>query len=322
MPNTRNPRRGSLQYWPRKRSKRVYARVRSWSVLKEIKPLGFAGYKVGMSHIVLQDTRKASTTKGMDIAMPVTLIECPPIKVYAARFYKHTAYGSSIVSDILADSVDKEMERKHNVPKKKEQKEMPKGFDFVHLIVYTQPKLTGIGKKKPEMFEIALSGDKDEQLHYAQSKLGKEITIKEVFKEGQQVDMHGVTKGKGFQGPVKRFGVTLRSHKSEKSRRFPGSLGGWKAQGHIMWRVAKAGKMGYHPRTEYNKWIVKIADGKENNQKGGFMHYGVMKNDFVMVKGSVSGPQKRIVRFNAPMRSSKKYPDTVPALKYVDIQKE
>ena len=49
--------------------------------------------------------------------------------------------------------------------------------------------------------------------------IGKEIIIDEVFKEGAFLDVHGVTKGKGFQGPVKRHGIMLRHHKSEKSRR-------------------------------------------------------------------------------------------------------
>jgi len=44
------------------------------------------------------------------------------------------------------------------------------------------------------------------------------------------VDSKTFTKGKGFQGPVKRFGISLRSHKSEKVIRGPGSLGPWKGQ--------------------------------------------------------------------------------------------
>ncbi|MBW2999343.1 50S ribosomal protein L3, partial [Candidatus Woesearchaeota archaeon] len=75
------PRSGSMQYWPRKRAKRAYARVRSWAAGKEPKLLGFAGYKAGMSHISFTDPRKSSTTKGMEITWPVTIIECPPVKV-------------------------------------------------------------------------------------------------------------------------------------------------------------------------------------------------------------------------------------------------
>ena len=55
MPKTRNPRHGSMQYWPRKRAKRSFPRIRSWGASKENKPLGFAGYKVGMTHVMIVD---------------------------------------------------------------------------------------------------------------------------------------------------------------------------------------------------------------------------------------------------------------------------
>jgi large subunit ribosomal protein L3 len=79
MGNIRFPRAGSLQYWPRKRSRRVHARVRSWQTVKDAKPLAFAGYKVGMTHIIYTDNKANSMTKGSDISMPVTIIECPSI---------------------------------------------------------------------------------------------------------------------------------------------------------------------------------------------------------------------------------------------------
>ena len=78
MPNKRSPRKGSMQFWPRKKAKRAYARVNSFAQEKEPKLLGFAGYKAGMSHLLVEDNRKTSTTKGEDIFCPVTIIECPP----------------------------------------------------------------------------------------------------------------------------------------------------------------------------------------------------------------------------------------------------
>jgi len=318
MPQKRTPRRGSLQFWPRRRSKRVFARVRSWPVSKEPKLLGFAGYKVGMTHLIINDNRKTSTTKNMDIFCPVTIIECPPIKTASIRFYKNTTSGLKLVSEMLAENLDKELERAIIMPKKGKGKET-EDFDLVHIVVYTQPKLTGIGKKKPEMFEIAIGGNKDEQLAYAKNKLGKEIIIDDVFKEGQQLDVHAVTKAKGVQGPVKRFGISLKSHKSEKGRRTPGSLGGWKAQGHIMWRQAKAGKMGYHVRTEYNKWLLKIGKANDINKNGGFEHYGIIKNSYILVKGSIIGTKKRLIRINDPMRPNKKIPQEPPATQYINL---
>ena len=252
MPNIRNPRSGSMQFWPRKRSKRVYARVKSWAKVKDAKLLGFAGYKVGMTHAIIIDNKQKSITKGQEISCPITVIECPPLKSASIRFYKKTIDGLKVVSEIFAENLDKELKRKIIMPKSVKKKiEDIKEYDDITLLVYTQPKLTGIGRKKPEIFEIGLGGNKEDKLKFAQEKLGKEIPITEVFEPGQQMDIHAVTTGKGFQGPVKRFGISLRQKKSEKSVRNPGSLGGWSAQGHVMYRVAHAGKMGYHKRTDY-----------------------------------------------------------------------
>ncbi len=323
MPQKRKPRSGSLQYWPRKRAKRVFARVRTWPKAKEAKPLGFAGYKVGMTHLIINDNRKTSTTKGMDIFCPVTIIECPPLKTLSLRFYKNTINGLKLVSEILAENVDKNLSRAVTLSKKKDSKEkkFPSEFNEVRLLVHTQPNLTGIGKKKPEVFEIAIGGSKEEQLNYAKSKLGKEMNVAEVFKEGQQLDVHAVSKGKGVQGPIKRFGISLKSHKTEKSRRTPGSLGGWIAQGHVMWRQAKAGKMGYHVRTDHNKWLLKIGNAAELNKKGGFDKYGVINNPYILVKGSITGTKKRLIRLNESIKPNKIRPSEAPIIQYTNLTK-
>ena len=65
-----------------------------------------------------------------------------------------------------------------------------------------------------------------------------------------------------------------------------------------MWTVAMAGQMGYHKRTEFNKKILKIGDVSEVdavNPDGGFVKYGLVKNGYFMVKGSVPGPSKRLI---------------------------
>ena len=314
MPKIKNPHHGSLAYWPRRRAKREYARVHSWAKVKEPKLLGFAGYKVGMTHAIISDNRAYSQTKGEDVFCPVTVLECPPLKIASINFYKKTPYGSKLSSAVFSDKLDKELERKMIMPKK-----IKKRADDITLSAYTQPKLTGI-KKKPELFEIAIGGSKEEKLNYAKDKLGKEIEIKDVFQEGQQLDTHAITKGKGFQGPVRRFGIGLRAHKSEKARRNPGSLGSWNAQQHIMWRVAHAAKTGYSTRTEYNKLLLKIVKPEETNPKSGFMHYGVVKNQCVFIKGSVAGPAKRLIRFNYSTRPNKGLPKEAPSIKYVNLK--
>ncbi len=307
-----------MQFWPRVRAKRAHARVRTWPQVGQ-GISGFAGYKVGMTHLKITDNRSTSKTKGEDIFCPATIIECPPLKVAAIRFYKNSTYGSQPLSQILHSKLDKELAHNISLPKKEAKKiEDIKEYDDITLLVYTQPKKTGIGKKKPELFEIGIAGKLDEKLSYAQEKLGKEIGIEEVFKEGEQIDIHAVTTGKGFQGPVKRFGISLTSHKAEKARRNPGSLGGWKSQGHVMYRIAHAGQTGYHQRTEYNKHLLKIGtDSKEVEQKGGFLHYGIIKNSYIVVRGSVAGPKKRLIKFSHAVRPKKSIPKEAPAITYI-----
>jgi len=315
MPTIRKPRSGSLGVWPRVRARRSYARVHAWAVSKDAKPLGFAGYKVGMTHIGIIDGRPTSTTKGDLLATPATIIECPPLKAFSVCFYKKSGPKWLKVGQKLSANLDKDLGRKIILPKKKEQK-TPEVFDDVRVLVHTQPRLLRI-KKKPDVFELALGGSKDEKLKYANEILGKEIKMSDVFQEGNQVDIHGITKGKGFQGPVKRFGVKIRGRKSEKTKRGPGNLGPW--TGNRSWTVAHAGQMGYHQRTDYNKWIIKMSsDPKEINRKGGLKHYGEVRGDFLLLKGSVAGARKRMVRFNHAIRPTTKIPGKAPTISYIN----
>lgn len=322
MPKSKSPRHGSLQFWPRKRSKRTAARVRSWADVKDCTMLGFAGYKVGMTHLLITDNRKTTKTKGTSISIPVTVIECPPVKVASVRFYKKHGAGITLVGEVFAGNLDKELGKRIKIPKSKKKIEEFKAEELedITILTYTQPKLTGIGKKKPELLEMGLGGDVTAKIDFAKNFLGKEIHVSDVFKEGQQLDLHGISRGKGFQGPVKRFGVAIRNHKSEKAVRNPGSLGPWKGQTHIMWKVAHAGQMGVHQRTEYNKWLIKIGTKPEEiNPKGGFLRYGFVKNQYVLVKGSVLGPSKRLVRLNTGTRISSKIPSDAPNIEHTSL---
>ncbi len=323
MATTRKPRRGSMQFWPRKRAKRVYARVRSWVKGKGF--LGFAGYKVGMTHLIVKDNMPNSMTKGEDIFMPVTVIECPAIKIFSLRFYKKTQKGLNAASEILL-KVDKELGRKLKLPKKSKQdlqaiEKRFEEFDDLKAVVYTQPKLSGIGKKKPDVFEMAIGGDSvKEKYDFVKQFIGKEITIKDVFKAGEQIDIHGVSKGKGFQGTTKRFGTFVRGRKTEKAKRGIATLGPWHPA-HVLFTVPQPGKMGFHMRTEHNKWIVMIGEKVGDiNQNGGFVNYGVIKNPYVLVKGSIIGPKKRVIRFNKATRPSKKIFDQPPEISYVSLE--
>ena len=308
MGRSHQPRSGSLQYYHRRRAKRIYPRIRAWAqnTSKELRMLGFAGYKVGMTHVFYKDSNPNSPSKNESISCPVTVLECPPLKLLSIKFYGTKYYREALIGQLIASKLEKDLKRKINIPKKTKEQDIDQLLQKtseIRLEVYTQPRLTSIGKKKPEVFEIALTkSDPKTQYEYAKSLFDKEIRIQEVFKEGQFLDIHAVTKGKGLQGAVKRFGVSLKAHKSEKKRRSAGNLGAWTPK-KVSFRIPQKGQMGFHTRTEYNKPLMLInSDPKIVNPKDGFTHYGYVKNDFILIKGSVAGPQKRLIRLNEAIR--------------------
>ncbi len=321
MATTRRPRKGTLQFWPRKRAARAYPRIRNQVVPSENVLSGFAGYKAGMTHLMLVDNRPDAMTKGEVIAVPVTVIECPPIKVASIRLYTNSPNGLRLLKESFG-KVDKALGRKIVLPKK----ELPavslpelSTISDVRVNAYTQPWLTGIGKRKPEFFELVVGGKSiEDRIKFAQDILGKEVAVKDVLKEGQQADVFGVTVGKGFQGPVKRFGLSLRQHKAEKTKRGPGSLGGWSSP--RMWTVAHAGQMGFQNRPERNKWIVKLSEKPDEfGMSGGIIHYGRLRSHFIIVKGSVQGEPKRLLRIVPSRKPSSRLPLQAPAIEQVSL---
>jgi len=128
------------------------------------------------------------------------------------------------------------------------------------------------------------------------------VSPAEIFKEGQFVDVASISTGKGFQGPVKRFGVTILQAKGRKTKRGIATLGPWNPH-HLLYSVARAGQMGYHQRTEYNKRVLKIGkDGKEITPKGGFLRYGLVRGPYMLLAGSVAGTEKRGIKLRFPAR--------------------
>lgn len=302
--------KGSLQFVPSKRAPRQTPRIETWPENSAApKVMGFAGYKAGMTHAFIIDYRKASTTAGKEIRIPVTVLETPPIKVAAIRFYGNTPYGSQAVTEVWAENLDKELERRLKVPKKPKNDEAWKKVgssqvEDIMVITYTTPKkVTGIPKKVPDVMEQAIKGGTlKDRIEYAKSILGKELKIQDFTRPGKMVDCIAVTKGKGFQGVVKRRGVKLLVHKNSKHRRLVGTRGPWHPN-YVMWQVPQAGQTGYFQRTEYNKRVIKIGDkGEEIVPKGGFVNYGLVRNEYVLLHGSVPGPVKRLIRIREPIR--------------------
>lgn len=318
MGNIRHPRRGSLQYWPRKRAKHRVARIRFWPAENKTKPLGFIGYKAGMTHVMAIDNHPKSLTKGESIAIPTTIIDCPPLHVAGAAFYKDHKKATSFLS-----SAEKHLSRRVPVAKEKKgetAQEFPAAdtFDDVRLLVQTLPHKS-TDTKTPKLLEIALGGSKDDKIKYTQSIMGKEIMISDVFDSGNSVDVHGITTGKGFQGTVKRFGVPVRQHKAEKTKRGIATLGSWTPK-RVEYSVAQPGKMGYHLRTEYNKQILKLAAKPDFNPKGGIHKYGLLQHPYLLLKGSVLGPKKRALVLTSCRRPNFSFTKEAPEITYTSIK--
>ncbi len=318
MGDSHHPRRGSMQFWPRKRSKHSLARIRFWVKENKVKPLGFIAYKSGMTHLQVTDNRAKSLTKGESVFMPVTIIECPPMIVFGVAFYRRTPLGLVKTTSVLAPKLDKELAKQFQLPKKGSASiEGVTEFDDLRLLVHSNPKMTTVGTKKPKLLEVALGGNKDDKLKYAKEVLGKEIKVNDVFDRSNYVDVHGITTGKGFQGTVKRYGVPIRSHKAEKTKRGIATLGSWTPK-RIEFNVPNTGKMGYHLRTEYNKQIVKIGqDANEVTPAGGIKNYGVIRNSYLLLKGSVVGPRKRAIVMTPALRQEKHATKEAPEITYI-----
>ena len=300
MPTRKSPRKGSLQFWPRKRANKFLPRV-NWSAIDSGKNLqGFICYKAGMISVSVKDDTPDSMTKGKKIVVPATILECPSMKIFSVRFYKN----GNVIKDMLAENLEKELKRKVKIPKSKKKMNIESVNDFedVQIIVYSQVKNTGI-KKTPDLSEIGLSGSIEEKIEFIKENLNKDISVLNIFKNGQLIDLRGLTKGKGIVGPVKRFGIHLKSHKSEKGRRRPGSIGPWHPA-RVTFRVPMAGQLGMFTRIIYNNKIIDM--GKSENKFKNIKNFGNVKTDYIIVRGSVQGPSKRQLIMTTPLRTSKK----------------
>jgi large subunit ribosomal protein L3 len=304
------PHQGSLSF-RRVRSRSTKGKVRSWPDWDgEPKLLGFAGFKAGMTHLVVVENRKNNPMYNQEHLVATTIIECPPLTVIGIRGYEYTPTGLRIAGEALHKKLPSELARKMIMPKdydaKAHMKTLQERLGSIYelrVIVMTHPQQAGLPRKKPDILEIKVGcGDIKAGFDYAKSLLGKTVTIDTVFEKGEYVDTIGVTKGQGIQGPVKRFGIKILPRKTRGVKRKPGALGPWRPA-RTMYTVAHQGQHGYHQRTEYNKLLLKIGTKEENiTPAGGFKKYGFVNNDFILVKGSVQGTAKRLITLRAPIR--------------------
>lgn len=119
--------------------------------------------------------------------------------------------------------------------------------------------------------------------------VGQEIKA-DVFAAGEMIDVTGISKGKGFQGPIKRHGQSRgpESHGSRYHRR-PGSMGACSYPGRVFKNKKLAGHMGSVKVTVQNLEVVRV-DADKN---------------FILVKGAIPGAKGSVVTLKEAVKASK-----------------
>jgi large subunit ribosomal protein L3 len=279
--------------------------------------LGFPGYKAGMTHAYVVDANEHSVLRGKEIFTPATVLDAPPLFVLGIRGYGMGGAGLKCLAEAWAADVPEEIGRRIGKVKARAPdrlKELAQGIVEVRAIISTLPGRSGSGKKKPEVFEIGIGGGKaQERVDYAIGLLGKEVDASQVLKPGEFVDVFSISKGKGFAGVIKRFGVKIRDRKSNKPRRNVATLGAWNPSA-VMSTVPRAGQLGFSQRTERNKYVLAVGNEPAKvNVNGGFIGYGLVPGTHVLLKGSVAGPARRLIKMRVSARRAVQQP-TAPTI--------
>jgi large subunit ribosomal protein L3 len=197
--------------------------------------IGLVGRKCGMSRVFTDDGR----------SVPVTLIEATPNRVTQVKTVETDGYNAVQVSA---------------------------GAKRAALL--TKPLAGHYAKAKVEagrgLWEFRLEAEE-----LAKFTVGGEVKADEIFAVGQKVDVAGVSKGKGFQGTIKRHHFTMgdATHGNSLSHRAPGSIGQRQTPGRVFPGKKMAGHMGNVQRSAVNLEVVKIDNDRH----------------LIAIKGSVPG---------------------------------
>jgi len=198
---------------------------------------------------------------------------------------------------------------------------MKKFCQVIRLICHTDMKKLKLRQKKAHLAEIQINGgDSAAKVEWGKALFERQVPVSTVFNPNEMVDAISITKGKGFEGVVTRWGVTRLPRKTHRGLRKVACIGAWHPA-RVKFSVARAGQNGYHHRTEMNKKIYRIGKGVHTDAEGkydakafnanattehdltvkaitpmgGFPHYGEVNEDYVMLKGGIPGTTKRVV---------------------------
>merc|ERR1711890_147786 len=165
------------------------------------------------------------------------------------------------------------------------------------------------------MLELQVNGgDSAQKVHFACGLFEKNISVFDVVAQDENIDCVGVTQGHGRKGVTSRWGTKKLPRKTHRGLRKVACIGAWHPA-RVSYTVARGGQKGYHHRVEINKKIYRVGKGYSQNEAGkvvknqastavdltpkaitpigGFPHYGEVKNEFLILKGSVMGCRKR-----------------------------
>ena len=302
-------RRGSLEYWPHRRARNLLPRVRTWQDPAEPTFYSFIAFKAGMTHVYLTDESE-SPSKGQEVMRSATAIVFPKIFIYGIRLhdkkYIYKEPAGAVYDSAMAQKVGIKSTKNTNLESAK--KRLADCVD-VTALAFADPSDLGIGIKKLIRFEMHVGGKTlDEKFSFIEKHLGKEVKPGDVMSTGEYLDVVGITKGKGWAGVIKRFGVAKQWRKATNKVRHVGVLGAWHPP-KVLFSVPQAGHMGYNYRTELNKKILKMGsaqDAQSVNSKGGFLKFGDISSDYVLLDGSIPGPARRMLRIRKAIRANAK----------------
>lgn len=328
-----HPRCGSLGFLPKKRCRRGRGKVKSFPRDDAAKPphlTAFIGYKAGMTHILRDVDKPGSKLHKKETCEPVTLVEAPPMIVVGVVGYVKTTRGLRSLNTVWAEHLSDECKRRFykNWYKAKkraftryvkkyadgkkaveaELEQLKKHCCVIRVLAHTQVRKLPLGQKKAHLMEIQVNGgDVAAKVDFAYNLFEKAVSVDSVFGVNEMIDTIAITKGRGTEGVVTRWGVTRLPRKTHRGLRKVACVGAWHPA-RLQWSVARAGQHGFHHRTEMNKKIYKIGKQgeashgaatdfdmteKDITPMGGFPHYGVIKEDYLMLKGMIPGTKKR-----------------------------
>jgi len=352
------PRAGSLGFLPRKRAARHQGRVKSFPKDVKSKPVSltaFLGYKAGMTTTVRDLDRPGSKMHKREIVESATVVDTPPLVIVGVVGYVETPRGLRSLTTVWAEHLSEEIRRrfyknwfkskkkaftkysakyaKDSTQVERELARITKYADVVRVLAHTQIKKTPLSQKKAHLAEIQVNGGSiSDKVNWAKEHFEKTVSVDSVFEQDEMIDAIAVTKGHGFEGVTHRWGVKKLPRKTHRGLRKVACIGAWHPA-NVEFSVPRAGQNGYHHRTSINHKVYRVgkADDESSgtteydrtvktiNPMGGFVRYGMVKNDFLLLKGSIPGSKKRIITLRKSLynNTSRKATEKVN-LKWID----